>query len=422
MKKCLKTFFVLLFFLCVSTACLCFFCSEKNLKCAKATTSQENLQNMVFEFDFNGKKFKYLSEEVLPKLELSKNQLKCINSPALRLETFNKIRVFLSSDYEALLYAYPELEFILEKISSAVYINAIPPDVTINKNTCTINFDEGRSGVYLNKQAFTKQFITEAKKQDKKISFKLSADSYTETSDIKENMKEKGCFSTNFSSSNESRKNNIRVALSAFDGIILEEGEMLSFNEATGIRCAENGYMPAKIISGGTFTEGFGGGVCQVSTTLYNACLLAGLEIVEVHNHSLPVSYVEPSFDAMVNVGSSDLVVRNNSGGKILFTTSSKNDICKVKIFGTKNKYKITRHSEKTKILPAEPDEVVTDYVKYSPDLEVGEAKRISYPKDGYCSNGYLNYYNANGELVETKKIRSNRYNPTKGIVVKREN
>ena len=56
----------------------------------------------------------------------------------------------------------------------------------------------------------------------------------------------------------------------------------------------------SKIISNGTFVDGFGGGVCQVSTTLYNAALLSGLEIMEVHNHSLPVSYIEPSFDAIL--------------------------------------------------------------------------------------------------------------------------
>ena len=159
--------------------------------------------------------------------------------------------------------------------------------------------------------------------------------------------------------------------------------------------------MSAKIISQGTFVEGFGGGVCQVSTTLYNACLLAGLEILEVHNHSLPVSYIEPSFDAMVNSGSSDLVIRNNTAGKILITTSYENDICK--------------------IIPAEEDFVDTDYKKYGEfPIEIGEEKRISFAKDGFVSNGYLNFYNDRGELVKTEKIRENRYNATKGIIAKR--
>ena len=202
----------------------------------------------------------------------------------------------------------------------------------------------------------------------------------------------------------------------------MDEGEILSFNKTTGIRNEEAGYMAAKIISNGTFVDGFGGGVCQVSTTLYNAALLSGLEIMEVHNHSLPVSYIEPSFDAMVNSGSSDLLIRNNTDGKLIFTTSFEGDVCKVKIFGKKNKYKITRISEKTKIIPAEAEIIDNNYEKYGiNNLEIGETKRISYAKEGYFSNAYLNYYDERGNLIKTQKIRENRYNPTRGIVVKRE-
>ena len=198
----------------------------------------------------------------------------------------------------------------------------------------------------------------------------------------------------------------------------------MSFNETTGERTKNAGYMPAKIISSGTFVEGFGGGVCQVSTTLYNACLLAGLEIVEVHNHSLPVSYVEPSFDAMVNQGSSDLIIKNNTGEKIIITTSSKDDICKVVIFGNKNKYKIDRVSKKTKILPASNEKIIeSDYKKYGiENLNIGEEKQISFAKDGFCSIGYLDYYDEKGNLVKTEMIRQCSYNPTKAVFVKKEN
>ena len=180
--------------------------------------------------------------------------------------------------------------------------------------------------------------------------------------------------------------------------------------------------MPAKIISGGTFVEGFGGGVCQVSTTLYNACLLAGLEILEVHNHSLPVSYIEPSFDAMVNLGSSDLKIKNNTGNKIVITTSSKDDICKVVIFGKSNEYKIERKSKKVKNLPSSNEKIIEyDLKKYGiSDLSNGEEKIISNAKDGLISQGFLNFYNINGELVKSQKIRETVYNPTKQVVVKK--
>ena len=232
----------------------------------------------------------------------------------------------------------------------------------------------------------------------------------------------RGEFETSFETSSNERKNNIKKSLEVFEGIVLNEGEVLSFNSATGPRTLEKGYSKAKIISNGTFTEGFGGGVCQVSTTIYNACLLAGLEIIEVHQHSLPVSYIDPSFDAMVNIGSSDLIVRNNTNNKIIFTTSSMNNKCKVRIFGEKNLYKIKRKSEKIKIIPKGEEIVETDYLKYGfNDLKIGEQKVLSFAKNGYISRGYLEYFDEKNNLLFSKKIRENQYAPTKGIIIKRE-
>ena len=124
----------------------------------------------------------------------------------------------------------------------------------------------------------------------------------------------------------------------------------------------------------------------------------------------------------MVNVGSSDLVVRNNSGGMIVVTTSSENNECKVKIFGNKNRFSISRKSEKVKVLPAKNDTIETDISKFeNVSLEVGEEKRISFAKDGFISKGYLQFFNSKGELVENRHIRTDTYNPTKGIILKRE-
>ena len=134
------------------------------------------------------------------------------------------------------------------------------------------------------------------------------------------------------------------------------------------------------------------------------------------------MSYVEPSFDAMVNSGSSDLVIRNNTNGKIVITSSSENDKCKFKIFGKENECKITRISEKTKIIPAKEEKYDSDYQKYGLELKIGEEKRLSFAKDGYYSNGYLNYYDKKGNLVKTQKIRESKYYPTEGIVAIREN
>lgn len=411
--------FLLLFFIC----CQALLFGSGALRVSFGAKAASLAGSMAFEFVFEGKKFVFFSDEILNYQSLSPMQKEIVASPESRLEAYNKVSAFLADKFDALLYCYPELENIFNKLSAVVEVKYVPEKVLVVPNSCKLWFESAKDGRFLDKEDFTHKFLSEASKKENRICFEITAKNYKKEENLREKMVEKGCFSTNFSSSNDARKNNIRAALQSFDGIMLDDGEILSFNETTGKRTEESGYQKAKIISGGTFTEGYGGGVCQVSTTLYNACLLSGLEILEVHNHSLPVSYVEPSFDAMVNSGSSDLVVRNNSGGKILITTSYNNDICKIKIFGPKNKYKITRFSEKTKILPAEKDSYDADYQKYGLELEFeGDCKRISYPKDGYLSNGYLNFYDSQGNLVETRKIRSNRYNPQKGIIAIREN
>ena len=100
------------------------------------------------------------------------------------------------------------------------------------------------------------------------------------------------------------RVHNLRLACRALNATSLAPHAEFGFNAAVGARTAERGYLPAKIIADGAFVEGVGGGVCQVSTTLYNAAMLAGMTQVEVHQHSLSVHYVAPSRDAMVSAWS----------------------------------------------------------------------------------------------------------------------
>ena len=121
-------------------------------------------------------------------------------------------------------------------------------------------------------------------------------------------------FSTTLKDPEESRNYNVALAAAAIDGVVLQPGEEFSFDRVVGPRLAEAGYRNARVISGGKSVPGIGGGVCQVSTTLYNVALLAGLEIVERHPHSRPVGYVPPGLDATVAEGQYDLRFRNTLG------------------------------------------------------------------------------------------------------------
>lgn len=369
-----------------------------------------------YTFSANGKNYNFKENDF--DLKLSKIQRQNYH----KIEAIKDLEKMGLANDEIVLYIFPELGVIFNKLCLCVNKNETDDEVFVLKNECKLDFVSGEKGRCINREKFFDDILLKLKNGEKKLKLDLDIIDYKTKKSASELFLEKSCFSTRFSTSSDERKNNIKLALKSLDGVCIEEGEVFSFNNLTGERNDSSGYSQAKIISNGTFVMGFGGGVCQVSTTLYNACLLSGLEIIEVTSHSLPVSYIEPSFDAMVNFGSSDLKVRNNSGGKIIITTSSKNDICKIKIFGLKNKYKITRQSEKIKIISAEPDVIENDYKRYGEfNLEIGEEKRLSYPKDGFISRAYLNFYDEKGNLVKQKQIRENKYNPTRGIVIKRE-
>ncbi|PKM76367.1 MAG: hypothetical protein CVU90_12690 [Firmicutes bacterium HGW-Firmicutes-15] len=121
------------------------------------------------------------------------------------------------------------------------------------------------------------------------------------------------------------RYNNISVALKSINNTLVWPGEVFSFNEATGPRTPERGYLPAPIILNGGYDVGYGGGVCQVSSTLYNAALIAKLPIIERHAHTKPVHYVPEGRDATVNFGYLDLKFINNRDGPLIVKTTLQN-------------------------------------------------------------------------------------------------
>lgn len=151
-------------------------------------------------------------------------------------------------------------------------------------------------------------------------------------------------FSTRYGNSTAARKSNVKRALKAFQGMTVENGERVSFNEAVGPRTKQNGFFEAKIIMDGKYVQGVGGGVCQASTTLFNALIMSGVTVNKVHQHSLASSYVAPSFDAMVS-SVSDLVFTNETGGRIFIAAYGTDSEATVEIYGLPNEYEIRRRS-----------------------------------------------------------------------------
>ena len=163
--------------------------------------------------------------------------------------------------------------------------------------------------------------------------------------------KEIARFTTSFASSGESRRHNIALAAEAIGGKVLAPGEVFSFNETVGERTAERGFREANIVVNGEFVKGVGGGVCQVSTTLYNAVLLASRPIENAAAHSRPVSYVDCSRDCTVS-SAIDFRFRNESVCPLYVAAAVKGNTLTFVLYGEQTAEKSTLESEIIERIP----------------------------------------------------------------------
>ena len=160
-------------------------------------------------------------------------------------------------------------------------------------------------------------------------------------------------------------RKNISKALSYFNALAVYPGETVSFNDIVGPRTEFRGFFKAAEYVGNTSQEGYGGGVCQASSTLYGAMMLAGMDIIERHNHSMTVSYVEPSLDAAVtDTDYKDFVFRNNTDHAIYIYTNVNREFATVTVYGNRPDY---RYELSSKILRQDAE---CSFTSYLPDEE----------------------------------------------------
>ncbi len=207
---------------------------------------------------------------------------------------------------------------------------------------------------------------------------------------------------TNASSSSRARLNNIKLAMSMLNGTRVAPGEEFSFNRAVGQRTVERGFRKATAYSGGDVTEQVGGGICQVSTTLFNAAVKADMEILERHNHSLTVSYVDKGKDATVSWDSQDFRFKNTSDDDIYiccYLTEDKR--VRFGIFG-----KLLPNGETITL-----DAVTTETTKFetqyqpSPLLAPGETYVLEPGRNGYKAEAYKVRRDAQGNELSRELL-----------------
>lgn len=135
-------------------------------------------------------------------------------------------------------------------------------------------------------------------------------------------------------SDNEKRTKNLQLACASLNGVVLQPGDVLSYNETLGKRTEENGYMAAPAYSGTELVDSLGGGICQVSSTLYLCSLYAELETVDRVNHGFPVAYIPLGLDATVSWGSPDLKIRNNTDYPVKIMAEERDGFVRIWLMG----------------------------------------------------------------------------------------
>ena len=222
-----------------------------------------------------------------------------------------------------------------------------------------------------------------------------------------------GEFTTDFSKSSSNRKQNIALASSRFNNFFVKPGEVVSFNDHIGDISKETGYMDAGVIINGQFDSGVGGGVCQVSTTVYNALLLADIKIKERSNHSLPVAYVPMGTDAAVAAGFKDLKFENSTDSNIYVTCGVKDGRITCRIFGN-----TAQKDYQVNIVPKQR-EVIEPNIKTvkSDEMFEGEEKIDKNGSNGFKYETYKQIIK-NGKVVSETKISNSYYKPQDKVVI----
>ncbi len=220
-------------------------------------------------------------------------------------------------------------------------------------------------------------------------------------------------YTSSLAGSSYNRKTNVALAASSVNGTILNPDEVFSYNKTVGDVTAATGYLPATIFTAKGHESGIGGGICQVSSTLYCAALYANLDIVKRRNHTYIVGYVPYGQDATVYEGELDFRFKNNTNEplKIVSYVSGGNLI--VRLLGKKVDPDITVEIENI-IIARTPPETIT---KEDPEVEAGTIEVIEKGTIGLTVDTYKNIYK-NGELISREKLHTSTYKPISRIEV----
>ena len=221
-------------------------------------------------------------------------------------------------------------------------------------------------------------------------------------------------FTTRYDVSSKDRTTNLNIACQKINEKVVLPGETFSYNKALGVRSVATGYKNAKVYSNGEVVDGIGGGICQISSTLYNSALMANLEIVERRNHQFVTSYVPAGRDATVVYGMTDFKFKNTRKYPIRIIASAKNGIATVSLYGIKeeNEYTFTFSTKTIASIP-----FTTKYVDDN-TLPVGKERVKQKGANGLKTETYITKM-LNGKVISTQLLSKDTYDAMTRIILR---
>lgn len=315
-----------------------------------------------------------------------------------------------------LIFKYDEEKLKEYENQLSLKVNKEAKNATLAINNGSINLVDGTSGRKINEEQMDKlikESINGNVQETIEVEVPVEEIAPRVTTEMLSKVNGKiGSFTTNYSSSTSDRAENVNVATKYVNGTILLPGDEFSYNNTVGERTTARGFRPGKVFVGDKVVEDVGGGVCQVTTTLYRAVMRAGIKSTERTNHSMKPSYAEPGLDATVSWGSLDYKFKNTYNFPIYIEGYTYNRNVTFNIYGN-----VEEMGGKTYELVAEGQETLPYEIKTVEDknLPQGYQEWEKEPVTGYKATSYLITYQ-NGTQISKEKIASDLYKKVDGI------
>lgn len=304
------------------------------------------------------------------------------------------------------------LDAFIDGICAEIDVDAVDAVVVADVASPTV-VTESQTGLKVDRELLKEQLVTLVENGEVNTAVPVETVFPTVNADAV-SFQTIAVFSTDTSFRGSASLSNVRLALSAFNGMEVLPGQTVSFNEVVGPRNASTGFKRATEFAGDTTTMGWGGGICQSSTTLYNALVMADMTILERNPHSMTVQYVDPSCDAAVVDGGKDLIFKNDTEYPIYIYTSVTKELATVTIYGHQPDYfyrleSVIVQEEVPSTRNVYIDDTEGTHVYYKDDPPV----LYSEGKPGCVSQGWIVAYDWNTrEEVSRVQVSSDHYSP----------